>query len=61
MKRVKVAAVGDRTQAQLAPAIGWLIFCSSMSAIRSGIAHALADLCPAGKAKERPISTFQSS
>ena len=34
-----VAAVGDGTQAQLAPACGWPIFWSSMSAIRSGAAH----------------------
>jgi hypothetical protein len=34
-----VAAVGDGTQAVLAPALGWAPFCSSMAAILSGIAH----------------------
>jgi hypothetical protein len=34
-----VAAVGDGTQAVLAPAWGWAIFCSSIAAMRSGMAH----------------------
>ncbi|CFO24320.1 Uncharacterised protein [Bordetella pertussis] len=35
----RVAAVGEGTQAVLAPALGWPIFCSSMAAIMSGMAH----------------------
>ena len=56
-----VAAVGDGTQAVLAPAFGWPIFCSSMSAIRSGIAHMPLPIwaCP-GRPHSSPISTFQS-
>ena len=41
-----VAAVGEGTQAQLAPARGWLIFCSIISAIKSGIAHVPLPICP---------------
>ena len=58
----RVAAVGDGTQAVLAPAIGWPIFCSSMSAIRSGIAHMPLPIWAwPGSPHSSPMSTFQSS
>jgi hypothetical protein len=34
-----VAAVGEGTHAVVAPALGWPIFCSIMSAISSVMAH----------------------
>ena len=36
---MRVAAVGDGTHAQVAPARGWATFSSSIAAIRSGAAH----------------------
>ena len=57
-----VAAVGEGTQAVVAPARGWPIFCSTMSAIRSGIAHMPLPICarPDSPAA-RPVSTLASS
>ena len=40
-----MAAVGDGTQAVLAPASGWAILVLSMSAIRSGMAHIPLPIC----------------
>ncbi len=58
----RVAAVGDGTQAQLAPARGWPIFASIMSAIRSGIAHMPLPIWAwPRRPQARPTSTFQSS
>ena len=37
--------MGEGTQAVLAPVIGWPIFCSSMSAMRSGAAHMPLPIC----------------
>ena len=57
-----IAAVGDGTQAVLAPAFGWPIFCSSMSCIRSGIAHMPLPICAwPDNPHSSPISTFQFS
>ena len=51
-----VAAVGEGTHAVVAPAFGWPIFCSTMSAISSVIAHMPLPICalpenPVGKAR----------
>ena len=57
-----VAAVGEGTQAVLAPASGCPIFTFTMSAIRSGIAHIPFPICAwPGNPQASPTSTFQSS
>ena len=57
-----VAAVGDGTQAVLAPASGCPIFIFSISAIRSGMAHIPFPIWAwPGRPQARPTSTFQSS
>ena len=57
-----MAAVGDGTQAQLAPACGWPTYCSSIAAISSGIAHMpLPIWARPWKPHSRPMSTFWSS
>ncbi len=57
-----VAAVGDGTQAQLAPAFGWPIFCSSMSARLSGAGHMpLPIWARPSSPHSRPMSTLESS
>jgi hypothetical protein len=57
-----VAAVGDGTQAVVAPACGWPIFWVSMSAILSGAAHMPLPIWAwPGRPSIRPMSTFQSS
>jgi hypothetical protein len=54
-----VAAVGLGTQAVLAPALGWAIFCSSMAAIRSGMAHMPLPICALPRRPHsRPTSTL---
>ena len=59
---ILVAAVGEGTQAVLAPAFGWAIFCSSMAAIRSGMAHMPLPICAWPERPQiKPISTFQFS
>ena len=46
----------------MAPEFGWPIFCSSMAAISSGIAHIpLPIWARPGKPQAKPTSTFQSS
>jgi hypothetical protein len=54
-----VAAVGDGTQAVLAPAMGWTIFCRNIAAISSGMAHIPLPICarPA-KPQARPTATL---
>ena len=57
-----VAAVGEGTQAVLAPACGWPILVSIIAAIRSGMAHMPLPICAwPGRPQARPMSTFQSS
>ncbi len=57
-----VAAVGLGTQAVLAPVLGWPIFCSSMSAIRSGAAHMPLPICARPlKPQASPIATLRAS
>jgi hypothetical protein len=57
-----VAAVGDGTQAVLAPACGWAIFCASISAMLSGAAHIPLPICALPRSPQaKPMSTFQSS
>ena len=62
MQRVQRRRGGDGTQAVLAPACGWPIFCFSMSAIRSGAAHMPLPICALPRRPHcSPISTFWSS
>ena len=58
----RVAAVGEGTHAVVAPAFGWPIFCSTMSAIRSVMAHMpLPIWARPENPVARPTSTFWSS
>ena len=57
-----VAAVGDGTQAQFAPAMGCASFSSSILPMRSGAAHMPLPICARpGSPQASPMSTFQSS
>jgi len=50
------------TQAVLAPALGWPIFCSSMACIRSGMAHMPLPICAMpDRPQASPTSTLLSS
>ena len=57
-----VAAVGDGTHAVVAPACGWEIFCLTISAIRSVMAHMpLPIWARPARPSARPASTLASS
>ncbi len=55
-------AVGEGTQAVLAPAFGWPTFCSSIAAILSGIAHMPLPIWAWPlRPQASPVSTLRSS
>ena len=58
----RVAPVGLGTQAVLAPALGWAIFCSSIAFMRSGMAHMPLPICALPRRPQaRPTSTLLRS
>jgi hypothetical protein len=57
-----VAAVGEGTQAVLAPAAGCAPFSANSASIRSGFVHMPLPICACpGSPQASPVSTFQSS